>query len=109
MVIVPLSGAVDKVSGAIEADEGLELVEGATIAATDRPAEGVPIEHTLKMLPTREGIFTFRARINVDASGRTSSETYSMPLIIGQGIGTAPKPASPGSKPAISPKTAALQ
>ncbi len=109
LVIVPLSAAVDRVSGAIEADDGLELIEGATIAATDRPPEGVPIEHALKVLPRHDGIFTFRVKITVDAGGQTSSETYSMPVIAGEGIGPAPKPTPPGSKPAPSPKTAAVQ
>jgi len=109
LVIVPLSAAVDRVSGAIEADDGLELIEGATIAATDRPTEGVPIEHALKVLPRRDGIFTFRVKVTVDAGGRTSSETYSMPVIAGEGMGTAPKPAGPGGKPTTSPKTAAVQ
>jgi hypothetical protein len=111
VVIVPLSGAVDRVSGAIEADAGLDLVDGASIPATDRPAEGVPIEHNLKVLPTRDGIFTFRVTITVDSAGQTSSETFSMPVIAGAGMPVPPKPAAaPGGKPLTTPpKTAALQ
>jgi hypothetical protein len=111
IVIVPLSAAVDSVSGAIEADEGLDLVDGASIPATDRPAEGVPIEHNLKVLPTRDGIFTFRVTLTVDSAGQTSSETFSMPVIAGAGMPAPPKPAAaPGGRPpATPPKTAALQ
>ena len=111
LVIVPLSAAVDSVSGSIEADEGLDLVDGASIPATDRPVEGVPIEHNLKVLPTRDGIFTFRVTITVDSAGQTSSDTFSMPLIAGAGITAPPKPAAApaGKSRANPPKTAALQ
>jgi hypothetical protein len=98
LVIVPTSASVDRVSGKVVADEGLELVDGAQIPATDRPPLGVPIAHTIKVLPKRDGIFTFSAVVTVDSGGQSTTETYSMPLIAGAGLSGAPaKPAATAS------------
>jgi predicted small lipoprotein YifL len=86
LVIVPTSPAIDRVSGTVVTDDGLDLVEGAEIAPTERPAEGVPLEHTVKVLPRRDGIFTFNAVVKVDSGGQTSTETFSMPVIAGAGV-----------------------
>jgi hypothetical protein len=90
LVIIPTSANVDRVSGTIVTDEGLDLVDGAQIPATDRPAQGVPISHILKVLPKRDGIFTFSAVVQVDSGGQSTRETYSMPLIAGAGLSGAP-------------------
>jgi hypothetical protein len=90
LVIVPTSANVDRISGKVVADDGLDLVDGAQIPATDRPAPGVPISHTIKVLPKRDGIFTFSAVVTVDSGGQSTTETYSMPLIAGAGLAGAP-------------------
>ena len=86
LVIVPTSASVDRLSGKVVADDGLELVDGADIPPTDRPAQGVPISHTIRVLPKRDGIFTFSAVVTVDSGGHSTTETYSMPLIAGAAL-----------------------
>jgi hypothetical protein len=101
LVMVPLSGAVDRVSARVQAEDGLDLVDGAEIPATDRPAEGVPIRHTIRVQPRQDGIFIVSAVVTVvDASGGTSSQTFSMPVIAGAGMPDLP------ARPAGTPKTA---
>jgi hypothetical protein len=90
LAIVPMSASVDRVSGKVEGEEGLEVIEGGQIAATDRPAEGVPIRQSVKVLPKQEGIFTVHAVVSVDAAGQTSTEAYAMPLIAGGGAADVP-------------------
>jgi hypothetical protein len=86
LIIVPMSAAVDRVSGKVESDEGLDLLEGAQIAGSDHPAEGVPIRHSIKVQPQRDGIFTFSAVLVVESGGQSMTETFSMPLIAGSGM-----------------------
>jgi len=81
LAIVPMSASVDRVSGKVEGEEGLEIVDGAQIAATEHPAEGSPIRQSVKILPKQAGIFTVHALVTVDAAGQTSTETYAIPLI----------------------------
>jgi hypothetical protein len=94
LAIVPMSASVDRLSGKVEGEDGLELLDGAQIAATDRPVEGVPIRHAVKVVARREGIFTVHAVLTVDSSGQTSTETYAMPVIAGGGD---PGPAKPAT------------
>ncbi|HWX68442.1 MAG TPA: hypothetical protein VNY25_01950 [Steroidobacteraceae bacterium] len=124
LAIVPMSASVDRVSGKVEAEDGLELIEGSEIAAADRPAEGVPIRHLVKVLPKREGIYTVRAVLTVDAAGVSSTEAYSLPVIAAaaptesSGKPSAPAPAGSAAAPATArvsearpatPATAAAQ
>jgi hypothetical protein len=100
VVIVPNSASVDRVSGKVEAEEGLNLVDGGQIPPAEHPAEGVPIRHNIRVQAQRDGIFTFNAIVTVDSAGQSTSETYSMPLIAGAGIPDLPAKAA-SSTPTI--------
>ncbi len=96
LAIVPASGALDRVSGKVEVGDGLELVAGGEIPPTERPVEGVPILHSIKVLPKKDGIFTVSAVLGVDAAGDSSSQTFSIPVIVGAGLPE--QPAKPAAK-----------
>lgn len=100
LVILPSSSTVDRISGQVQADDGLDVVEGAQIPAADRPAEGVPIAHTIKVVPKRDGIFTFSAVLNVDSGGHTATQTFSMPIIAGSGVPGLAEGSNPSAHPA---------
>jgi hypothetical protein len=103
LVIVPLSASVDRIAGRVESSDGLDIQDGAQIAPLERPVEGTPIHHTLRVVPKRDGIFTFNAVLTVDAAGVSNSETYSMPLIAGAGmpdLQAAPTATPPSPAPA---------
>ena len=87
-------------------EEGLEIVDGAQIAATDHPAEGTPIRQSVKVLPKQEGIFTVHALVTVEAGSDTSSETYAIPVIAG---GDAPGPDAAAAVAAAAPARVAAQ
>jgi hypothetical protein len=100
VVILPASATVDRLSGRVEAGDGLQLTEGAQIAPTDRPADGMPIRHSIRVLPTREGIFTVTAVVSLDAAGQSWSQTFSIPVIVGAGVPEPAKPSTAAVKPA---------
>ena len=104
VVILPASANLDRLSGRVEAEDGLKLAEGAQIAPTDRPVEGMPIRHSIKVLPTREGIFTVTAVVSLDAAGQSWSQTFSIPVIVGAGLPDVP--AKPSSSAAVKPAAA---
>ena len=110
VVLVPVFGNVDRISGKFTADEGLELVSGQDIPVADKPAEGTPIHLSVRVVPRREGIFTLTAVLTVDATGRSTSETFSIPVIAGAAApDVQPKAASstPGEAAAAHPAAAA--
>ncbi len=101
LAIVPSSGSLDQVSGRIEVGEGLELAAGQQIPPTERPVPGVPILHSIKVVPKRDGIFTVNAVLRLESAGLSSSQTFSIPVIVGAGLAEPPKPAATASaKPA---------
>jgi hypothetical protein len=95
LAIVPASSLLDRVSGKIEVGDGLELAAGGQIPPTERPVEGVPILHSIKVLPKKDGIFTVSTILSVDSAGQSSSQTFSIPVIVGAGFPEPPaKPAA---------------
>jgi hypothetical protein len=112
LVILPSAG-LDRVSGKVEAGDGLELVSGADIPPTDRPAEDVPISHSIRVVPKREGVLTLSAIVSSESGGVPSSQTFSVPLIAiaGEGAAGAAPTGSAGSAAADAsshpPQTAA--
>jgi hypothetical protein len=95
VVIVPASATLDRLYGRVETGDGLELAEGAQIAPTERPVEGIPIRHSIKVLPKRDGMFTVNAVVSMDAAGQSWSQTFSIPVIV-----AAASPAAAATKPA---------
>jgi len=109
LVIVPAADTIDRVSGSIQGDDGLDVVDGATIAPTEKPLFGTPIHHLFKVVARRNGIFTLTANLSVTSGGESLGPVYSMPIIAGSGLaegGPAPATAASAAKPA---PTAAAQ
>jgi len=108
LVIVPQADNIDRITGTIQADEGVEVVSGGDISTTEKLIFGTPIHHALKVRARRDGIFTLSAALTIESAGQTLAPVYSMPLIAGNGLvdtGTASAPAKSPPKPA--PPTAA--
>jgi hypothetical protein len=83
VVILPASMNLDRLYGKVETGDGLALAEGAQIAPTERPVQGTPIRHSIKVLPTKDGLFTVNAVVSVDSAGQSWSQTFSIPVIVG--------------------------
>jgi hypothetical protein len=98
VAIVPVFGNVDRITGKISADDGLDVVSGQDIPVADKPVEGTPIHHSVKVLPKRDGIFTLTATLVVDSAGQSTSQTFSMPVISGAGV-----PDEPAKAPSADP------
>jgi hypothetical protein len=104
VVIVPVYGNLERISGKFAGDDGLEMVGGQDLAPVEKPVEGTPIHHTVQVLPKRPGVFTLTATVTVDSEGQSSGQSFSTPVIAEDGP---PAPASPGTAPA--PGSAAAQ
>jgi hypothetical protein len=83
IVILPASATLDRLYGRVETGDGLELADGAQIAPTERPAEGIPIRHSIKVLPKKDGLFTVNAVVTMDAAGQSWIQTFSIPVMVG--------------------------
>ena len=103
LAIVPSTGSFDRISGRVEVGEGLELAAGREIPPTDRPVQGVPILHSIRVLPKKDGIFTVNAVLSLESATQTSSQTFSIPVIVGSGLKEPAKPSTTVSNKPPSP------
>ena len=88
---------LDRVYANFQAGEGLELTKGAKTAEIAHPAVGVPISHTLTVVPQHEGVFYVSAVVLADSATQSVTRGYSIPLIAAAGTAD---PAAPGASAA---------
>lgn len=88
VVIVPVFGNIERISGKFSADDGLDVVSGQDIPVAEKPVEGTPIHYAVRVLPKRAGVFTLTAGLTLDTAGRSTSQIFSMPVIVGAGLPT---------------------
>lgn len=106
VVIVPAADNIDRVSGTIQGDDGLEVVSGESISPVEKLVFGTPIHHTVKVRAKRDGIFTLSVALSVQSGGEAFGPAYSLPIIAGKGLvdaGGTPAPGRGGNKPAPRP------
>src|ERR1700722_10556428 len=76
---------LDRVSATFQAVEGIELTKGGRTPEVVRPPAGVPISHTLTVIPQREGVFYVSAVVLADTGSDSVARNFSIPLIAGAG------------------------
>lgn len=89
MVVMPQADNIDQFSGTVQGEDGLDVLSGAAVDSTEKPAFGVPIHHALKLIARRDGIFTLSAAMSVTSGGQSLSPVYSFPVIAGNGLADA--------------------
>ena len=93
----PLTANLDRIYGKVEGEEGLERGRvGASCPGRRSRVEGVPIQHSFKVLPKQDGIYTLTATLSGwTAGGQVSTQAFSIPIIAGRGFPDLPvKPAT---------------
>ena len=106
LVIVPMADNLDRISGTIQGDDGLDVVAGDTIAPVEKPTYGNPVHHSLKVVARHDGIYVLTASMSVESGGQAQSAVFTLPVIGGNGLsdaGTVPAPGANPAKPAAAP------
>jgi hypothetical protein len=86
IAVLPGAPAINRLYGKFQGGEGLEIVDGGELPAIDKPALGSVIRHVVRVLPKQDGIFTVSATVSVDLADDSISRTYSIPVIVGDGL-----------------------
>jgi hypothetical protein len=86
VAVVPDVAAINRVYAKFQGSQGLEVVEGAELAAVDKPPVGTPIRHVVRVVPKEDGIYTVSATVSVDLADDAMTRVYSIPLIVGDGL-----------------------
>jgi hypothetical protein len=86
IAVLPGSPAINRLYGKFQGGEGLQVVDGGELPAIDKPAMGSVVRHVVRVLPKQDGIFTVSATVSVDLADDSISRTYSIPVIVGDGL-----------------------
>ena len=100
VVIVPVYGNLERISGKVAGDDGLELVSGQDIEPVQKPVEGSPIHHSVQVVPRHAGVFTLTTVLTVDSDGQSTGQSFSTPVIAGDSppaTAQAPSPSAPAA------------
>jgi len=86
IAVVPDAPQIDRIYAKFQGSPGLDLVEGAELASVAKPAAGTVIRHVVRVLPKEDGIFTVSATVSVDLANDSITRSYSIPVIVGDGL-----------------------
>jgi hypothetical protein len=83
--LIPSAGVV-ALAAKFEADDGLAVVDGGEVAELTKPAQNVPIHHSVTVLPKADGIYTMRTILTVTTDADPRQRVFSVPIIAGKGL-----------------------
>lgn len=66
--------------------DGLDVQAGGTLEDSENPAVGVPLTHTVTVVPRSDGIFYLSAVVLTESEAGETSRTFAIPLIAGSGL-----------------------
>ena len=84
--LITVDPSVTEVAAKFDGEEGLTLVNGAELAAVDKPGMGIPIRHSVTVVPKADGIYTLTATVTSSSGPDSRIAVYSVPVIAGAGL-----------------------
>ena len=84
--LIPVDSSVATLSARFAGEEGLALVSGAELAPVDKPALGVPIRHSVTVMPGADGIYELIASVTAVSDTDSKTNQFLVPVISGVGI-----------------------
>jgi hypothetical protein len=85
LVLVPAS-RFQRITVSFHADDGLAVSEGAHWDPIERPEVGVPLAHSLTLVPGHDGIFNLTATVLTETDTDATARTFLIPLVAGTGF-----------------------
>jgi hypothetical protein len=86
IAVLPDGPSISRVYAKFQGGESLPVVEGAELAEVEKPAAGAVIRHVVRVVPKADGIFALSATISVDLVNDSLTRTFSIPVIVGEGL-----------------------
>lgn len=83
--LVP-TGPLDRLVASYHAEPGLTLAQGGAPTEVPAPKPGVPIDHELKIVAERSGIFYVEATVLANSANGSVARTFTIPIIAGHGL-----------------------
>lgn len=84
--VLPLNASITQLRVVFQPNEAVEVQAGSEMAVQDRPAEGVTISHTVRIVPRRNGVSYLGAVALVEGAGVSIARSFAIPIIVGDPI-----------------------
>jgi hypothetical protein len=91
--------ALEHLEARFHPDDALEIRQGADFDPLGHLDAGTAVDHTLTLVPAREGVFTLLATVTTGAAAESVSRSFVIPIVVGTEAG----PTSDDSAPSPSP------
>ena len=86
VALLPVGQNVERIQAKFQASDGLQLLSGDQLSPVEKPADGAAIRHTVRIVPTRDGIFTLEAAVTVETGKESLVRIFAIPVIAGVGF-----------------------
>jgi hypothetical protein len=84
IALIPLY-ELNQMYATFQATDGLEITKGDKTPQIEHPQVGVPITHTVTIIPRRDGVFYVSAVVLADSATESLTRAFSIPVIAGTG------------------------
>jgi hypothetical protein len=106
LALVPASH-FQRITVSFHADDGLAVSEGAHWDPIERPEVGVPLAHSLTLVPGHDGIFNLTVTVLTETDTDATARTFLIPLVAGTGF--AADAGTPATAPGANGSAAATE
>jgi hypothetical protein len=81
---------LDHLEARFNADEGLELTQGANFDPQGPLDAGATVDHTLTVVPGRDGVYTIMATVTTASAAEAVSRSFVIPIVVGDASSAPP-------------------
>jgi hypothetical protein len=90
LALIATTGTLDHLAAKVRGEDGLVVTAGEEVPGTQKPVEGVPVRAALQLMPKQDGIYELTVDVTVDAGAIVSNQSFSIPVVVGNGIADLP-------------------
>jgi hypothetical protein len=98
--LVPRGADISELRLQFQSVEGIEMRAGGEMPVQEHPKDGVPLSHTVTIVPQHDGVFALVAMTMVETVDGSIMRTFSIPLVVGAPPAAASGASAPAAKPA---------
>ncbi len=99
--VTPRGADIKALEVTFQSSDGIEVVSGAMLDRVEKPVDGAAIQHEIRVMPRRDGVFYISVVAQVETAAGSIARSFAIPVIVGGGAAAsaavAGKPGGPAS------------
>lgn len=86
VAVVPRAADIAQLRVVFQSNESVEVQSGSEMPVQERPADGVPVPHSVTVVPRREGVLYVGAVALVESGAGSVARSFAIPIIVGDPV-----------------------